>query len=163
MSEANGSWNTIWMRRRSCRMASRSSVRRSMSPRRMLPPSGSISRTRQRAKVDLPEPIPPRCRPVAPLGTTSDTSFTACVTRAPRPGSRRSGRSWRRGRCRESVSLIQAALAEPLAVERRRSTAGMWVLRRRENCARGSLLDHQPFCITATTIRDFGDHAEVVR
>jgi hypothetical protein len=49
------------------------------------PLSGSISRTRQRASVDFPEPDSPTMPSVAPRGSFSETFFTAGVTRAPRP------------------------------------------------------------------------------
>ena len=41
------------------------------------PESGSISRTMQRASVDLPEPHSPTMPSVAPRGSDSETSLTA--------------------------------------------------------------------------------------
>ena len=50
----------------------------SMSPRRMLPASGSCSVARMRISVDLPAPFGPS-RPYMPAGMVRVTSFSACT------------------------------------------------------------------------------------
>ena len=53
-SEANGSWNTIWMLARCGRISARFSDLRSVPLRTIRPSSASTSRTMQRATVDFP-------------------------------------------------------------------------------------------------------------
>ncbi len=86
LSEANGSWNTTCISRRS-----RASAAGASSP--MLRPSnstspalGSISRSSSRPSVDLPDPLSPTSASVSPGCTDSDTSSTARTTAA-RPNS----------------------------------------------------------------------------
>ena len=74
------SWNTICMRGRRRRSA-RSGVRvMSVPSKLMLPAVGSVSRSRQRPRVDLPQPDSPTSPSVSPARTASDTSSTARST-----------------------------------------------------------------------------------
>jgi membrane-bound lytic murein transglycosylase D len=93
-SDANGSWNTICTRRvAAAQLAPRHRRQINIADPMMCPPSGSISRTMQRASVDLPEPDSPTMPRVAPLGSSSETWSSALVTRARGRGSRRCCRS----------------------------------------------------------------------
>ena len=66
LKAASGSWNTIWMRRRTARSASPRSASRSTPPKSMRPASGSTRRSRTRASVDLPLPDGPTRPSVSP-------------------------------------------------------------------------------------------------
>ncbi len=63
------SWNTIWMRARSCRVRKRAHglSDNSRSPSLMLPSLTSTSRVSARTKVDLPQPDSPTRPTVSPL------------------------------------------------------------------------------------------------
>src|SRR5262250_3006909 len=54
LSEANGSWNTIWMSRRRSRSAAGGKVARSSPANRMRPALGAIRLRIRRPIVDLP-------------------------------------------------------------------------------------------------------------
>ena len=66
LSEANGSWNTICIRRRSLRNGSPLIVVMSVPSKRIVPAVGSISRSTKRAVVDLPQPDSPTSASVSP-------------------------------------------------------------------------------------------------
>jgi hypothetical protein len=69
LSEPNGSWNTICMRRRTGRSARALSAAMSAPSTMIWPLSASISRAMQRAAVDLPEPDSPTMPTVSPRRT----------------------------------------------------------------------------------------------
>ena len=71
----------IWMRLRCGCSSRRDSSEISRPARRMPPEVGSISRTMQRATVDLPEPLSPTMPSVRPLRSVSVTSFAAATSR----------------------------------------------------------------------------------
>ena len=77
LSEPSGSWNTIWTWRLYARSPAPLSRRTSLPAKRMSPASGSCRRTRQRARVDLPQPDSPTMPSVSPRATVSETSSTA--------------------------------------------------------------------------------------
>ncbi len=81
-SERYGSWNTIWMRRRTGRSAEPDKVLRSSPPIIMWPAVGSIRRTMQRATVDFPEPDSPTMPRISPLRSVRLTSAAAITLRA---------------------------------------------------------------------------------
>ena len=85
LSEADGSWKTICISRRSGRSARRSSREMSRPSKTTLPEVSSCRRTRQRPSVDLPHPDSPTSPSVSPARTSSETPSTACT----RPTSRR--------------------------------------------------------------------------
>ena len=81
LSERYGSWNTICTRRRKARTSLERMCARSTPESRISPLEGSISRTMQRATVDLPEPDSPTMPSVWPLRTSRVTSLAAGTSR----------------------------------------------------------------------------------
>ena len=66
LSEANGSWKTICMRRRSLRSGAPVRSVMSVPSNWTVPVVGSISRSTSRAVVDLPQPLSPTSASVSP-------------------------------------------------------------------------------------------------
>ena len=77
LSEANGSWNTIWMSRRIARRSSPSRPSTFLPSKTISPSEGSIRRITQRAVVDLPQPDSPTSPSVSPRFTANETPSTA--------------------------------------------------------------------------------------
>jgi hypothetical protein len=79
LSEANGSWNTICIERRSGRNSALLRWLISSPLRRIAPLDGSTSRSTVRATVDLPQPDSPTRPSVSPGATEKLTPSTACT------------------------------------------------------------------------------------
>ena len=79
LSEAYGSWNTIWNRSRIVRSSLRPTSPRSRPSNRTVPDVGSISRSSNRPVVDLPQPDSPTTPSVSCAATSNDTPDTACT------------------------------------------------------------------------------------
>ena len=79
LSDAYGSWNTIWTRRARCSGVLPAAIGRPCQ--RMLPASGRSSPLRQRASVLLPQPDSPTMPSVSPGASSSETSRSACRKR----------------------------------------------------------------------------------
>ena len=67
LSEVYGSWKTIWMSRRSLRIAAPFWAYMSTPSKVSLPAVGSSSRISIRPRVDLPQPDSPTMPSVSPL------------------------------------------------------------------------------------------------
>ena len=78
-SEAYGSWNTIWIWRRSGCIWLRLSLAMSWPWNLISPEVGSSSRTMQRPRVDLPQPDSPTRPRVSPRAMSSEMPETACT------------------------------------------------------------------------------------
>jgi hypothetical protein len=97
-SEANGSWNTICMSRRSGWRDFRFAVVMSWPSKRICPALGSSSLIRVRASVVLPQPDSPTSPTVSPscrVKLTSSTALTLATSRRNTMPSR-TGKCWRR-------------------------------------------------------------------
>ncbi len=79
LSEANGSWNTICIERRTGRISLLLSGVMSVPLSLMLPEVGSTSRSTVRATVDLPQPDSPTRPSVSPTPSEKLTPSTACT------------------------------------------------------------------------------------
>ena len=79
LSEANGSWNTICIERRSGRSSALLRWVMSCPSIRIAPEVGSTSRSTLRATVDLPQPDSPTSPSVSPTPTEKLTPSTACT------------------------------------------------------------------------------------
>ena len=78
LSEANGSWNTICIERRTGRNSLLLKGVMSVPLSLMLPEVGSTSRSTVRATVDLPQPDSPTSPSVSPTPSEKLTPSTAC-------------------------------------------------------------------------------------
>ena len=79
LSDAYGSWNTICISRRSGRRPRRERPVMSRPSKVTVPAVGSCRRTRQRPRVDLPQPDSPTRPTVSPGMTSKVTPSTACT------------------------------------------------------------------------------------
>ena len=87
-SEANGSWKTICISRRTGLSFARLAVVMSVPRNVIVPPVGSMSRMSVRDSVVLPQPDSPTRPSVSPSRRCSVTSSTACTWPATRSTSR---------------------------------------------------------------------------
>src|SRR5689334_15336990 len=83
LRELYGSWKIIWTRRLYDRRPVPASASTSCPENDREPASGSCSLTRQRARVDLPQPDSPTMPSVSPRRTSKLTSCTARSDRGP--------------------------------------------------------------------------------
>ena len=83
LSDSNGFWNTIWMRRRAASGRSRAKAASSLPSNTIRPPLGGCSPARQRPIVVLPLPDSPTSATQRPDSIANDTSLTTVLRRRP--------------------------------------------------------------------------------
>ncbi len=116
LSEPNGSWNTICIRRRISRSSRLVAATTSAPSKRTEPEVAGSRRSTSRPVVDLPHPDSPTRPRVWPRARSNETPHTAWTWSARRPQEPRTGKCLTRSRTSSRAGAAGAAEATGVAL-----------------------------------------------